>query len=662
MAKHPPTITSSHVWIFYGLLVLYSCITFHSNMTIALGELAIVFLVWLYFRKENRRRKKELLQYLDQVTSNLEAPVNDNLEQTPLPMLVHRMETGMIVWANEHFSQLVDEDLLTATISKVLPNFEGRWLLEGKTQSPTEQMIGEKRFIVFGSMVRNKGKGKEGYLATTYWIDVTEYSAQREQLVSTRPVVGVILLDNYDDLMRNQTETQSATMSSSINQKLGKWVEECHGLLKRFDRESYLLILEKQYLDQLIEKKFDVLDSIHEVVNPVGITASVSIGIGTDGEHMEELLNFANLSIEMALSRGGDQVVIRNKHTFEFYGGRAAETEKRTKVKSRVMANALAALIADSSRVFIMGHKYPDMDALGAAAGVFSLARKKNTPSYIIRQGKDSAAEELYEKLGALGEYHEKFITAQEALVLADSRSLLVVVDTNRPDQVQAIELLQSCNRVAVIDHHRRASEYIEGAVLNYHELYASSACELVAELLQYTIEPTDLRREEAEALLAGIVLDTKNFTLRTGARTFEAASFLRRCGADTNEVRKLFQNDLEGAILRYKIVQSAQVFSGRDDIAFARSETEVPRVTAAQAADELLNIRGISTSFVLFQKEEEVIISARSMGEINVQLVLEPLGGGGNAAAAGVQMPNTALSGAFILLQEALEKYLKSD
>lgn len=322
------------------------------------------------------------------------------------------------------------------------------------------------------------------------------------------------------------------------------------------------------------------------------------------------------------------------------------------------MANALAALIADSSRVFIMGHKIPDMDAVGACAGVFALARKKNTPAYIIRQGKDSSAEVLYDNLSTLPEYQEKFLSAQEALLLADSRSLLVVVDTNRPDMVQAIELLDSCTRVAVIDHHKRTSSYIEGAVLNYHELYASSASELVAELLQYTLEPIDLLNKEAEALLAGIVLDTKNFTLRTGGRTFEAAAFLRRCGADTTKVKKLFQNDLEGAISRYKIVQNAQLY--RNNIAIACSPTSVGRVVAAQAADELLNIRGVTGSFVLVQDDGEVLISGRAMDDsLNVQLVLEPLGGGGNAAAGGAQLQNQGLDETLTALKKAIDKYL---
>ena len=380
--------------------------------------------------------------------------------------------------------------------------------------------------------------------------------------------------------------------------------------------------------------------------------------MGKDGGSFQELMQFANLSIEMALSRGGDQAVVRNQFTFEFYGGRSKETEKRTKVKSRVMANALSALVADSSQVFIMGHKSPDNDCMGAAAGVCAIARKKGVPAHIIREAGSPPAKVLMDKLAHLEEYQDCFLSAQEALLLADNRSLVVVVDTNRPEQVQSLDLVQSCNRVAVIDHHRRAATYIEGAALNYHEPYASSASELVTELLQYIADPTDLTRAEAEALLAGIVLDTKNFTMRTGGRTFEAAAFLRRAGADTAEVKKLFQNDLEGTIAKYAIIQNAKLY--REKIAIAVVDHTVGRIVAAQAADELLNIIGIDTSFVLYPDGERVIISARSMGDTNVQVILEKLGGGGNAAAAGGQISGKSLSQVATELTQAIDQYLE--
>ena len=307
-----------------------------------------------------------------------------------------------------------------------------------------------------------------------------------------------------------------------------------------------------------------------------------------------------------------------------------------------------------------MGHKFPDLDCCGAAAGVCAIARKLGVPAHIIRELGNHPSKVMTDKLSTLEEYNNCFIVPQEAMVIADSRTLLVVVDTNRPEQVQAPELLESCNRVAVIDHHRRAATYIKGAALNYHEPYASSASELVSELAQYIMEPVDLLRTEAEAMLAGIVLDTKNFTLRTGGRTFEAAAFLRRSGADTGEVKKLFQNDFEDTVAKYALIQDAKVY--KPGIAIARSERTVGRVTAAQAADELLNIMGIGASFVLFPDGDKVTLSARSiLDDVNVQVILEKLGGGGNAAAAGGQVADKTLDEVVRELEAAIDQYLEN-
>ena len=487
---------------------------------------------------------------------------------------------------------------------------------------------------------------------------MTDYSLCRDQFNATRPVAAVLLLDNYEDLMKNLNENQRSVLLSQINTHLDNWSAHAEGLLRRLERDRYLFIFQEQHLPSFVEKKFEILDLVHSVVNPNGIAASLSIGVGKDAATFQELLLFANLSIDMALSRGGDQAVIRNRFNFEFYGGRSTEAEKRTKVKSRVMSNALSSLISDSSRVFVMGHRFPDLDCIGAAAGICAIARKLGVDAHIITESGSYPAKPMLERLLEQTEYTNTTLSPQDALLIADSRSLLVVVDTNRPDQVQAPELLESCNRVAVIDHHRRAATYIEGAALNYHETYASSASEMTAELAQYIMEPADLLRTEAEAMLAGIVLDTKNFTLRTGGRTFEAAAFLRRSGADTSEVKKIFQTDFDDTISKYSIIRNAQVY--RPGIAIAVSETTVGRVTAAQAADELLNISGIGASFVLFPDSSSITLSARSiMDDVNVQVILEALGGGGNAAAAGGQVPDKSLEEVTEALKQAIDHYL---
>ncbi len=646
--------------LYFVCLILFALVSAVFSLPLAGAELAVVACLGFYSRASNRRRRREISKFLENVTGTVDTATRDTMTNSPIPMIIFRPESDDIIWTNDRFLQLTGqrEHLFDAKLSSLIPNFDTRWLMEGKSACPSEVSYADRRFLVFGHLVRTSGRSG-GFLATVYWVDVTEFCLIRDQFRATRPVAAVLLVDNYDELMKNLTENERSALVSEIDSRLDAWVAHTGGLLRRLQRERYLFIFEEQYLPQFVEKKFDILDTVHQVVNPSGINASLSIGVGKDGESYQELLQFANLSIDMALSRGGDQAVIRNKFTFEFYGGRSKETEKRTKVKSRVMANALSSLISDSSQVFIMGHRFPDNDCIGAAAGVFALCRKNSVPVHIIREGGSPPAQELIDKLSQLPEYLDCFLSPQEALLLADTRSLAVVVDTNRPEQVQAEELLESCNRVAVIDHHRRAATYIEGAALNYHEPYASSASELVTELLQYVMEPNQLLRTEAEALLAGIVLDTKNFTMRTGGRTFEAAAFLRRSGADTGEVKKLYQNDLAGTIAKYSIIQNARLY--REHIAIAVAAKPVGRIIAAQAADELLNIIGIDTSFVLTLDGERVVISARSMGDTNVQVILEQLGGGGNAAAAGGQVSGKSLDEVAVELARAIDRYLDS-
>lgn len=645
--------------LYFVCLVLFALISAFFSIPLAVVELAVVLALSVYSRQHSNRCRREIARYLENVTGTVDTATKDTMANSPLPMIIFRPESDDIIWTNDRFLQLTGEreHLFDAKLSALIPGFDSRWLMEGKNECPTEVEYGSRRFLVFGHLVRTGGRSG-GFLATTYWVDVTEFSLIRDQYQATRPVAAVLLLDNYDELMKNLTENQRSALVSEIDARLDEWVAESGGMLRRYQRERYLFIFDEQYLAKFVEDKFDILDAIHQVVNPSGINATLSIGVGKDGENYRELFQFANLSIDMALSRGGDQAVIRNKFTFEFYGGRSKETEKRTKVKSRVMANALSALVSDSSQVFIMGHRSPDNDCIGAAAGVCALCRKNGVPVHIIKEASPPPAQELIDRLAPLPEYQDCFLTAQEALLIADSRSLAVVVDTNRPDQVQAAELLESCNRVAVIDHHRRAATYIEGAALNYHEPYASSASEMVTELLQYIVEPNQILRSEAEALLAGIVLDTKNFTMRTGGRTFEAAAFLRRSGADTAEVKKLYQNDLADTVAKYALIQNAQLY--RDHIALAVSRQPVGRIIAAQAADELLNIMGIDTSFVIAPEGDKVNLSARSMGDTNVQVILEKLGGGGNAAAAGGQVSGKSVDEVAQELKEAIDQYFE--
>ena len=647
--------------LYFIALVCFAVASAFFNIYLAIAEAAIIIMLYLYFRRSNNLRRREILKYIDTVSCNIDVATKDTMVNAPLPMVIFKPDTDEVIWSNERFLSITGErdHLFDTKLSAAVPDFSARWLMEGKTECPNEVHIGESRYLVFGHLVRADDRSRQSFLATTYWVDVTDFSVTREEYYNSRLVVAILLMDNYEEFLKGLSDNVRASLLSSINSRLDEWAAPAHGLLCRYDRDHYLFLFEERYLPMFQDGKYAVLDAVHEIVNPAGIPATLSIGVGKDADTIEGLLQYANLSIDMALSRGGDQAVVKNKFNFEFFGGRSKEPEKRTKVKSRVMANALGELVGSASRVFVMGHKFPDLDCVGAAAGVIAACRKRGVPAHIIKDSSPNPGTEMSGLLADLPEYKEVFVTAQDALILADANSLLVVVDTNRPEQVLSEELLASCNKVAVIDHHRRAATYIANADLNFHEPYASSASELVTELLQYILEPNDLLRVEAEALLAGIVLDTKQFTMRTGGRTFEAAAFLRRSGADTGDVKKLFQNDLEGTIARYDIIQNARMY--KENIAVAAVDHTVGRVTAAQAADELLNIAGIDASFVLFPDDDRIIISARSMGDVNVQVVLEKLGGGGNAATAGAQVPG-GLNEVSRALIRAIDQYLEDE
>ncbi len=647
---------------FIVMLIFTAAAAVRKEYALAAVELAATVGLYFYFQRSNAHRRKEILKYIDSVSYNVDAATKDTMLNAPLPMVIFRPDSDEVIWSNDRFLRLTGEreHLFDTKLSALVPGFSSRWLLEGKSECPEEVALGERRYQVFGHLVHTGDQDGQGFLATTYWIDVTDFSDLRRVHAESRPVVALLLLDNYDEVLKNVAENTRSAILSEIRQKLGELAVQTSGLFAQLDRDRYLLIFEARHLAKLQEEKFPILDAVHNIQNPGGITATLSVGIGKDAESFQELFQYASLSAEMALSRGGDQAVIRNCFTFEFYGGRTKELEKRTKVKSRVMANALGELVADASKIFIMGHKSADLDCIGAAAGVFAIARKRGTPAYIIKEANPAPCDDMEDRLAALPEYAGRFISPQDALLAADASSLLVVVDTNRPEQVQSEELLLSCNKVAVIDHHRRAATYIADAALNFHEPYASSASELVTELLQYILEPANLLRPEAEALLAGIVLDTKHFTMRTGGRTFEAAAFLRRAGADPGTVRLYFQNDLAGTIARYDIIQNAKLC--HNNIAIAQVDHTVGRVTAAQAADELLNIAGIEASFVLFPSEDKVMISARSMGDTNVQVILEKLGGGGNAATAGAQVPSQDVADVTRQLAAAIDQYFEDE
>lgn len=658
MNKRIARLLRTNITIFSLCLVLFALAAIPFDVRLAIGEGVAAVAFFLLGRRRSKATQQSLRQYIQRFYGGMDSARSSNMLFTPLPMMVFDLATEDILWSSESFLQLTEqrEGIFDAHLETVFPNISFHWLLEGKTEAPETVVWNHRTYRVFGGV--SHPEGGQSALATTYWMDVTDTEEMRRTLELTRPVVAILMVDNYEDLMKATPEGKRSAVRAMLEEKLSQWSAGSEGMMLKYDRDRYLFVFEEKSFSDFAAKRFDVLDAVREVVAGEGVAATLSIGVGRDADSFETLFKNASVALEMALSRGGDQAVVKDKLNFEFYGGRSKATEKRTKVKSRVMANALAELIDEAKQVYVMGHSYADMDALGAAAGVCAIVRKRGKKCRIVIDTENNAAHPVLRRLQALPEYQGAFLSGDDAFLRVQPETLLVVVDTNRPGSVESEPLLDACNRVAVIDHHRRGSSYIDKMALNYHEPYASSASELVTELLQYLIEPGDLLKAESEALLAGIVLDTKNFTNRTGGRTFEAAAYLRRAGADTADVQRMFQSDLQSMISRYDIIRRAELYHG--DIAIAALDQECDRVIAAKAADEMLTLQGVRASFVLYRKDDGIYISARSLGEINVQVLVETLGGGGNSTTAGGQCSGMTVAEAKATLLRAIDKYFE--
>ncbi len=660
MNKNLQRLTEPGGRLYLIFLVLFAAAALFFKMyELAVAEGVIILILMIYSFFSRRRRAKQLESYIESVTYDTENAKNNTLMNFPLPIAAFRLDDSRIIWGNEMFFAMSGSSgtRLDARVSDLVPEFNGKWLLEGKTQYPSLLTVNGRKYQIHGNIIRSEDGDDSAFMGITYWVDMTEYDDIRMEYENSRPVACVLVIDNMDELVKNQPDRIKNDIRDAIEDKLNKWCEDNRAIIRRYERDRYLILFENRCLEQLKAEKFSIIQEVHQVESPTGIDASISLGLGVDAPSLSEALQYATVAIELALSRGGDQAVIKNRLSFEFFGGRGNEVEKRTKVKSRVMANTLAELVRDSSKVLVMGHKFADLDSVGGAVGVCALARLLGVKANIVIDLNKNYSGALIEMVRRQPEYHDTFISPQEAMLRADGRTLLVVVDTNRPEQVEDADLLMACNRVAVIDHHRVAATYIHNAALGFIEPYASSAGELMTEVLQEVVDQNDILRCEAEALLAGIVLDTKSFTIRTGERTFDAAAYLRRAGADTTDVKKLLQTDMDDTVAKYKILQSAKLYR---DLAIAVPEEPQNRVVAASAADELLNISGVDASIVVAPDGNGgSFASARSIGELNVQLIMEKVGGGGNRSAAAAQFAGTDVNTAVKRIYAAIDDYL---
>ena len=656
-SKKLPRFLQPNVRLYFLLLIIFAISTFlfgyYSNI-LAGVQIAIIILAAIYLHIATRRRNVKLLHYLESMSESMDLTVRD----TPLPVLIYNTETGEVIWSNERFSAIigVEEPSFEQVITDVIPGYSWDWLLDGKNECEEPVHVNDKLFWVYGSIVQSERE----YVAMTFWIDVTEHTEICKAYIDSRLVFALLTLDNYDDLMKALTAKEKSLLISDIDEKIGTWTADKDGYLCKFDRDRYFFLFEERFLDAVIQDNFSILEQVSTCVGSGGVQATLSIGLGKDGTTPQENYRYASLGIEMALSRGGNQAVVRNKYGFEFFGGRPQWIERRTKVKARVMASAFGELLGDASKVFVMSHREADFDSIGSSIGICCMARAKNTQAKIVVNLDTCIAGSVIDMVKQLPEYRDVFISAQDAILQADTKTLLVVTDTSRPKKVESESLLLSCTRIAVIDHHRRASDYIENAVLNFHEPYASSSSEMVTEMMQYLIDNDQMLREEAIALLTGIVLDTKGFTINTSSGTFDTAAYLKRAGADASEVKRLLQSDFQITTAKFDLLRTATVY--KEGIALAYCDSQQSRISIAQAADELLAIKGIHTSFAIAKHGEIVYVSARSIGSINVQVILEKLGGGGSQSTAGLQVKGKAVETVVAELKQAIDVYLKKN
>lgn len=664
MDKRLIKILQPSFMVYFLCLLLFAAVSSVFHIGLSIAELLTCAVLFGYYKWTQYHTRKATEQYLEMLIDRTEGSAREVMMNFPMPVVIASIGEGRILWWNQLFESIIciSDSILEPRMTDIAHGFDAGWLLEmegAKGVYPTPVTVGERSYDIYGSIVRQPD-GTPSTLMMLFWHDCTDDLNRARRLEEGNPVATVISIDNYEELVKGITDSEKSKVLSQIDQKINKWAGPMHGLLRKYDRDKYIFVLEEKDFSKLLEEKFSILEAMHEIASANGIGATLSIGIGRDGDSLEQKYEFAQLAIEMALARGGDQAVIKNRFAFEFFGGASKEVEKRTKVKSRVMANALGQIIRDSPQVLIMGHKNSDMDALGAAIGMVCAVRSRDKEARIVIDRTKTLAQPLIDKLDASPDYANVLITPEMALNLADNNTLLIVVDTNRPDFVEVPELLQLVPRVAVIDHHRRAASYIERVAVNMHEPSASSASELVCELLQYMVtDKKSIGKLEAECLLAGIYLDTKGFSIKAGTRTFEAAAYLRGAGADMVDVKRLFLNSFDAYMERERIISCAKQES--NGIVIAAVDFEAGRVVAAQAADELLNIIGVQGSIVAFQtKDGNVAVSLRSMGAVNMQAIAERLGGGGSLTASGIQMKNTTIGEAEQAIRAAVKDYFE--
>lgn len=632
--------TKIYLAMIFILLVIISA----ENRTMIVPSIIIYVGIVIYSYYTNNKRKSEISETLQDLTLTVDTAAKTSLISSPFPLIILQTD-GNIIWRSSKFnSEFANIDInkyiddLTIDIKSEIKNRQ-----DGNNKDILRKIeIGNKTYQIKGRYVDTKRKDKRNkkeYMIILYFIDDTENIKLQKEYRDSKSCVGVLVIDNYEETIQQLESEERPQVIAQIDKCIYDWTNLTNGILIKQERDRYIYFFEQRYLGEVKEDKFSVLDKIKEIDTKEKVQFTLSIAISNEGNTDKEKYKSVQAAMDIVLGRGGDQAVIRENEIYKFYGGRAQEVEKRTKVKARVVAHALENLIKESNKVMIMGHTNPDMDCIGASMGIYRLAKSLNTNAYIVNNEHTPTLQAFEKSMEKDEEYEDIIINKEVALENIDEETLLVVVDTHKSNYVEAPELLEKAKKIVIVDHHRRSADFIEEATLTFQEVYASSAAELVTELLQYVDVKVELKTIEAESLYAGIMMDTKNFTFKTGVRTFEAAAYLRRCGVDIIRVKKWFQSDFASYNKIADIVKNAEIVNDTIAISIYDEKTKDTSLVCAKAADELLTISDITASFVIGNLGDKICISGRSIGDINVQIILEKLGGGGHITLAGAQV-----------------------
>lgn len=644
--------------IIIGLMV--GIIAIYEPKLAFIGALLLIYLVF-YTIRETTEKKKELIKYIENLSNEFDSATKHAIFNMPFP-LVMIDENGSITWYNTPFLEMiVEEDILNERIYELIPNFKLDELLKNEDETPSNIKYGDNYYKVYSNTIDTKRVGNRNKIILLYWVDNTEYVKLEDKYESENTVISLVYVDNYDEVKGSTPDINRPLLLAEIDKKITTYFTRYGGLVRKYENDKYLTIMNYSALESIKSKKFDILDQMKELNIGNTIPITLSMGVCETENSMIESYDNAKGAIDIALGRGGDQAVLKSGPSFEYFGGKSKALEKRNKVKSRVIAHALRQLIDQADNVFVMGHKNPDMDSFGSSIGILRAIDNRDKEGYLVLNGVNPSIKNIYDKLREdQPDLLKKIVTSEKALEIINKDSLLIVVDNHKPSFTEDPELLDIADKAVVIDHHRRGTEFVKDPVLTYLEPYASSASELVTEVLSYMSEDLNLTKFEANALLAGITVDTKNFSFQTGVRTFEAASILKRAGADTTTVRQLFRDNFNTFISKAEVIQSTKLILDRIVIGKLDKEMDDSVLIAAQAADELLDINGVEASFVLTRLNDKIHISGRSLGDISVQLILEKLGGGGHLTSAGTQISGVGMDEAEEMLIDKIEEFLE--